>query len=147
MNYTKITYPDLNNGDGCRVTLWLSGCHHRCPGCHNQWMQDPNVGKLFTPETYKKLTEILSLPYIQGITLSGGDPLYNVIEIKSLLRDLKNDFPNKDIWLYTGDKYESIDKEILNLVDVVVDGEYKEELRDITLPFRGSSNQRINYVK
>jgi anaerobic ribonucleoside-triphosphate reductase activating protein len=153
MNYLKITYPDINNGCGCRVTLWVAGCPHHCIGCHNpeSWIEDN--GKPFTEETKEQLFRILELPYIKGITLSGGEPikLYNSQyqqELEDLLVELKKRFPNKDIWVYTGFTFEHIFKMsnwhiILCNIDVLVDGEFELNSRDVSLPFRGSSNQRL----
>lgn len=150
MNFQKIESASLSNGEGWRVVLWVSGCSHHCPGCHNQCTWDPNSGKLFDEKAKEKLFEWLSKPYIKGLTLSGGDPLYqgNRKEITELCKEVKNIFPEKDIWLYTGYKFEEIkDLETISYIDVVVDGEYIEKLRDITLPFRGSSNQKIIRTK
>jgi len=146
MNYESITYPDVNNGIGCRVTLWVSGCTHHCNGCQNRRTWDFNSGKLFNKEAKDKLIEILKLPYIKGLTLSGGDPLCSYNDILDLAKDIKDVFPDKDIWLYTGFTIDVIKKtmpDILIFVDVIVDGEFIESKRDITLAFRGSSNQKI----
>jgi anaerobic ribonucleoside-triphosphate reductase activating protein len=151
MRYIDITYPDVNNGAGCRVTLWVAGCKHNCKGCHNPKTHDYKAGELFTEETYKELSEILSKPYISGLTLSGGDPLcqqpITLAEIENLVKRVKQDFPDKTIWIYTGyyrEYLKGIQLDILKYCDVLVDGPYVEELRDITLPFRGSSNQKIH---
>ena len=156
-----ITAPDINNGTGIRVTLWVSGCKHHCKGCHNQWTWDFNQGKYFTyneNEILNKLSDWLKRDYVQGITLSGGDPLCQdndgLCEIYRLIQWVRNNYPTKDIWLYTGYVKEDIDKSgnmmqqtIINAVDVLVDGPYKEELRDTAhTPFRGSTNQRIIYI-
>lgn len=150
MRYIDITYPDVNNGEGCRVTLWVAGCPHHCLGCHNQHTWDYNIGKEFTEETYEELKNILSKSYIKGLTLSGGDPLGQSDNDLCILLDLvqliKDDFPDKDIWVYTGYKYEDLNEqqlEILKYCDILVDGPYIKELRDVSLEFRGSSNQRI----
>lgn len=151
MRYIDITYPDVNNGEGCRVTLWISGCRHNCKGCHNPHTHDYTAGKVFTEDTYKELSEILSKSYIKGLTLSGGDPLCQsqkiLNELFNLVKRIKSDFPDKDIWVYTGYYKEYLkgkQLEILKYCDVLVDGPYVEELRDITLQFRGSSNQKIH---
>ena len=161
MNYHKITKHDIANGTGVRVVLWLSGCSHHCKGCHNPQTWDKNNGKLFDIISKQELFEALNKPYIDGLTLSGGDPLYNdnLNEVYRLLIETKNNFPNKTIWLYTGYTWEQIiemDKsyedyevnspsplDVAKLCDVLVDGAYIDELRDISLQFRGSSNQRI----
>ena len=154
MKYLSITYPDLENGCGCRVTLWVAGCSHHCLGCHNPETWDYEAGKDFTTKSYQDLKEILKLPYIKGIPLSGGDPLYkdNITGILTLCEKIRQDFPSKDIWLYTGYTWEQILKnpalkEVLNYIDVLVEGPFVQELRDISLAFRGSSNQRIVDVK
>ena len=153
MNVLSITTPDYENGLGCRVTLWISGCSRRCPGCHNPhtWNYDKGT-KLLSKSVFDILDKELNKPYIQGITLSGGDPLdqskESLIELFHFLCVFKIKYPNKDIWLYTGGVFEElitnhIIKMILNKVDVVVDGPFIKELKKIDLPFRGSSNQRI----
>ena len=150
MKYLNILDCDLTNGLGVRVTLFVSGCNHRCKGCHNPESWNPCNGKPFTKEVRAKIIELLDRDYIDGLTLSGGDPLFpdNRDELTSLCKEVKEKFPNKSIWLWTGYLYEEIkDLEIVNYLDVIVDGPYKEELRDITLPFRGSSNQRVIVLK
>ena len=150
MNYLTITKDDTLNGDGLRVVLWVAGCSHHCKGCQNSYSWNPNTGVLFTDETINEIFAELSKDYISGLTLSGGDPLYidNRDTITNLVKSVKEKFPNKTIWLYTGYSYEDIKNlDIINYLDVIIDGEYKEELRDITLPYRGSSNQRIIYLK
>jgi anaerobic ribonucleoside-triphosphate reductase activating protein len=153
MKYLKITSPDINNGPGFRVTLWLPGCQHNCKGCHNQWTHDYNQGEEFTEDTYATLMDILKRPYITGLTISGGDPLYqsnNVLsDLYELITKVRTEAPDKTVWLYTGFKYEDlvgIQMEIANICHVIVDGPYIEELRDVSLPFRGSSNQRIIHI-
>ena len=146
MNYHKIESTNLSNGLGWRVVLWVSGCSHKCEGCHNPETWDPNSGKLFTVKELRKIIEFLDKPYIKGLTLSGGDPLMpeNRAGVLQLVKAVKDNYPTKDIWLYTGYEYSKIkDLDILNYVDVVVDGEFILSERDITLPFRGSRNQKI----
>ena len=149
MRFHNITYPDVNNGEGCRVTLWVAGCTHHCKGCHNPQTWSFKSGREFTEDIKNKLYNVLKLPYIKGITLSGGDPLDSFDDIFELVRDIKNSFNDKDIWLFSGYTLEDIqnsDKNIiLEYIDVLVDGEFKEELKDLSLKFRGSSNQRILY--
>lgn len=153
MNYMAITYPDINNGIGLRVTLWLSGCNHKCIGCHNPETWDPNSGMFFGKLAEERLDYILSLGYIKGLTLSGGDPLYcpNRDSIYNLLLQIKNKFPHKDIWLYTGYKWEDIMndskmKDIVSFCDTVVDGKFIKEKRCLA-KFKGSTNQRVIDVK
>ena len=151
MRYLNITSPDVNNGLGFRVTLWVAGCSHHCKGCHNPETWAYNQGKKLR-EIKDELFEKLSYPYIQGLTLSGGDPLsqnnISLLELYLLLKKIKKKFPDKDIWIYSGDVYEDIVKHkfknlVLSQCDVLVDGPYRYALRDTSLPFRGSSNQRI----
>ena len=153
-----ITAPDINNGIGIRVTLWVSGCTHKCKGCHNSWTWDYNQGKDFnedSDEILNKLSNWLSRDYVDGITFSGGDPLdqdmATLLQLKKLINWVRRNYPTKTIWCYTGYVYEELNdlqKEIADLCDVLVDGPYKEELRDIAhCPFRGSTNQRIIYIK
>ena len=148
MKYSEITYPDVNNGKGCRVTLFVSGCTHHCKGCHNRETWNFNFGKEFTNDVMDKLFDIISKPYIQGLTLSGGDPLDSYDDVLKLVKLFRERFSDKkDIWLYTGyvieDLIHSNKNEILEYIDVLVDGEYDESQRDVSLAFRGSRNQRI----
>lgn len=150
MNYIKIESSSLSNGCGWRVVLWVSGCSHCCKNCHNPETWDVNAGKEYTDKQKQKIMELLSHDYINGLTLSGGDPLHphNRNEIADLVKTVKNTYLDKDIWLYTGYEYEQIaDLDILNYIDYLVDGPYVESLRDVSLPFRGSSNQRIIDIK
>ena len=146
MRIHNISYPDVNNGLGFRVTLWVSGCIHHCKGCQNSETWDFNSGREFTDDDKEIIFKTLSLPYIKGITLSGGDPLCSYDDILLLVKEIKNNFPKKDIWLYTGYTLEFIKdnlKEILDYIDIIVDGKFIEEQKDVSLPFRGSKNQRI----
>lgn len=167
MNYLQIEKTSVANGPGVRVVLWVAGCKRHCPGCQNRESWDLNSGELFDEAAKQELFESLGKPYIKGLTLSGGHPLEpeNVADVYKLVVEIKSEFPNKDIWLYTGYTldifnltalkkgispdcihYNTIHK-ILNMCDVIVDGPYIEEQRDITLPFRGSKNQRLIDVK
>ena len=150
MRYHNITKDDMLNGDGLRVVLWLSGCEHRCPGCHNQVTWDPSGGLQFDREAEDELFDKLDKPYISGLTLSGGDPLYpgNRGEVTILARKFRERFPDKTLWLYTGYLWEDVrELEVIKYVDVLVDGLYVEALRDAQLFWRGSSNQRVIDVK
>ena len=138
------------NGDGLRVTCWVSGCSIGCVNCYNPQTWDFNSGIPFTEETMQEILEDLSKPYIKGLTLSGGHPFdpQNAPKVLEIVKRVKMVFPNKDIWIYSGYVWEDIIKddilkEILKRTDVLVDGAYIDELRDISLAFRGSSNQRI----
>lgn len=165
MNYHKIEKTSVANGTGVRVVLWVSGCSLHCKGCHNPETWSINSGNLFDEDAKRELFEALDKPYIQGVTFSGGHPLepQNVEEVLNLCKEIKEKFPTKDIWLYTGYTFEDIcerycNQAIWNLyrnvteynvwsniqyIDVLVDGKFVEEEKDITLLFRGSKNQRL----
>lgn len=152
-----ITQPDTENGTGCRVTIWCAGCSRHCPGCHNQHTWSYNQGKqLLDADVKNKLYDTVSKDYIQGITFSGGDPLDQshqaLTELYMFISEFKNDFPDKDIWIYSGGYFEEliqhrIIRKILSKCDVLVDGPFIKEQYDPDLSFRGSSNQRIIYLK
>ena len=149
MNYSAIYQTSLADGNGWRTVLFVSGCNHKCKDCHNKEAWDPKHGKKFTSKTKEFLFSCIK-DNIDGLTLSGGDPLYseNIDEVTQLCKEFKARFPNKTIWLYTGSTYEDCTSlEIMNYIDVMVDGEFKVNLKDTTLAFRGSSNQRIIDVK
>jgi len=138
------------NGDGLRVVLWVSGCSHCCKGCQNPFTWDPDGGLPFDDAAKKEIFDQLDKPYISGITFSGGDPLYcaNRLDVRSLIEEIHDKYPNKTIWLYTGYKWEEVwHYPMMKYVDVLIDGEYVEECRDITLLWKGSSNQRVIDVK
>ena len=150
MNYIKVTKNDIANGIGVGCVLWVSGCDIHCKNCHNQSTWDFNSGQLFTEDTMQEILLTLTKPYISRFTISGGHPLdpHNAPKVLEIAKRVKMVFPNKDIWIYTGYVWENIMKdetlrEILKYTDVLVDGAYVDELRDISLAFRGSSNQRI----
>lgn len=165
MNYHDITYPDMNNGDGLRVTLWLSGCSHHCYNCQNPQTWNPDSGILFDKSAEEELFGELSKDYISGLTLTGGDPLHknNIDEVLNLVNKIRLLFGNsKTIWLYTGSEWfdifnggmcfftsdpDYIRREIIKKCDVLVDGRYIDSQRDITLKWRGSSNQRVINVQ
>lgn len=148
MRIHSITYPDVNNGIGCRATLWVDGCSHHCTGCQNKQTWDFMSGKPFDENKKKQLFDIIDLPYIKGLTLSGGDPIDSYEDVLHLVKDFRKRYgEEKDIWLYTGYTLQQLiddgKNEILEYIDYLVDGEYVKGLRDITLAFRGSSNQVI----
>ena len=146
MNYHLIKKDDLLNGDGIRVTLFVSGCGHQCKGCQNPQTWDCNSGMLFDENAKKFLFKQLKKNYISGITYSGGDPLYisNRDEITELAKEIREKFPSKTQWLYTGYEYKDIRHlEILEYIDVLVDGKYIEELRSPNKPWVGSANQEV----
>ncbi len=146
MNYHNILHDDMLNGDGMRVTLFVSGCSLHCKNCQNPCTWNFDGGISFDDDAKCEIFNELSKDYISGITLTGGHPLepQNLGECEQLCKTIKNKFPQKNIWIYTGYKYEKIkDYSILDYVDVLVDGSYVDELRDISLKWRGSKNQRV----
>ncbi len=150
MNYHNITQDDMLNGSGLRTVLWVSGCTHCCEECQNEITWDVNGGIPFDDAAEEELFDNLSKDYIAGVTFSGGDPLHpkNRDEITRLAKKIRKDLPNKTIWLYTGFTWDKIcELEIVNYLDVVVDGRFVKELKDVSLHWRGSSNQRVIDVK
>lgn len=150
MRYHDITKDDMKNGDGLRVVLWLSGCRHHCPGCQNPVTWDPGDGLLFDDRARSEIEEQLEKPYISGMTFSGGDPLFpgNVPEVTAYIKELKRRFSEKTIWLYTGEKWEDIQElEVLQYIDVLIDGRFEQEKKDNLLHWRGSGNQRVIDVR
>ena len=160
MNYMYIDKASISNGLGFRVVLWCSGCTLNCKNCHNPQAQDFNAGKPFNEKAKQIIFDQLNKPYIKGITFSGGHPIEknNSIDVYELIKEIKERFPSKDIWMYTGltlnlKDFEhsslnmTVSNEIFRMCDIVVDGPYINEQRDITLSFRGSKNQRLIDVK
>jgi anaerobic ribonucleoside-triphosphate reductase activating protein len=151
MNYHEIKKDDMNNGDGLRVTLFLSACNHMCKGCHNPQTWNPCSGNKFDESTRQEIFEQLDKGYISGITFSGGDPLHenNVEDVKSLIKEIKERYPTKDIWIYTGYTYNDLiclypkKYEVVKLCNVLVDGEFIQELADINYHWAGSVNQNV----
>lgn len=146
MRYHNITKDDMLNGDGLRVVLWVAGCSHCCRECHNPVTWDPDGGLPFDEAAKQELFEQLEKPYISGITFSGGDPLHaaNRLGVRNLMSEIKSRYPDKTIWLYTGDVWENIfHYPMMQFVDVLVDGEFKVELKDAKLLWKGSGNQRV----
>ena len=156
MNYGEIKKYDIADGPGVRVTLFVSGCRHHCKGCFNAETWDFHYGNLYTEKTEKEILDALNHPYIAGLTLLGGEPFEpeNQRELVKLLKKVREMYPKKNIWSYSGyvyDKdlipggrsYTEVTDEMLSYIDVLVDGPFVEDLKDITLQFRGSSNQRI----
>lgn len=154
----------MNNGDGLRVVLWLSGCSHHCKGCQNPQTWNVDSGIPFDEKAEEELFNELSKDYISGVTFTGGDPLHenNIIGVLNLIIKIRNELPNKTIWLYTGYNWERLfvneddvcsicedqfRRTIICGCDVLVDGCYEEDKRDITLKWRGSSNQRVINVQ
>ena len=160
MNYAKINKNDIANGIGVRVTLFVSGCTHFCKGCFNSEAWDFNYGEPFTKETENELLEALAPSWIDGLTLLGGEPMepQNQRALLPFLKRLKEMYPKKTIWCFSGYTLEDelltdsrarceVTDEMLSLIDVLVDGEFVEELKDISLRFKGSSNQRLIDLK
>lgn len=146
MRYHNITKDDMLNGDGLRVVLWVAGCSHCCKECHNPVTWDPDGGLPFDENAKTEIFEQLDKPYISGITFSGGDPLHaaNRLEVRNLAAEIKEKYPNKTIWLYTGDSWENIQHyAIMQYVDVLVDGEFKIDQKNVRLLWKGSENQRV----
>lgn len=148
MNYHNITHDDMSNGDGLRVVLWLAGCEHHCDGCQNPITWNPDDGLRFDDRAKFEIFKELEKEYIAGITFSGGDPLHenNVEGVLKLIKEIRQKFPNKTVWLYTGYKLEEltgIKKEVAHSCDVVVDGKFIKELADVNYPWAGSTNQKV----
>ena len=152
MYYSDIKYPDVANGLGVRVSLFVSGCRRHCPECFNKEAQDFKYGKPFTDKEITFIESRLQLPQVRGLSLLGGEPMEieNVTELLPLCEYLKSTYTNKDIWCYTGYTYEELlnrnniaTKEILKYIDILVDGDFQIDKKSLNLKFRGSSNQRI----
>lgn len=146
MNYGKIKPVDVANGEGVRVSVFFSGCPHHCKGCFNQELWDYDAGELFSTETILKIIQLCMNDHISGLSLLGGEPLApkNIKGVMDLCHIFKRYFPNKTIWCYTGYDWEEIRHlYVMKHIDVLVDGQFVEALKDPRLKFRGSSNQRI----
>lgn len=160
MNYAAIKKNDIANGEGVRVSLFVSGCTHGCKGCFNREAWDFAYGAPFTEETEAELLTALSPDYVNGLTLLGGEPFEpeNQKVLIGFLRKVREKFPGKDVWCYTGYVMDEellkesrarcgVTDQMLSMIDVLVDGKFVEELKDISLPFRGSRNQRVINVR
>ncbi|MDD3240294.1 MAG: anaerobic ribonucleoside-triphosphate reductase activating protein [Lachnospira sp.] len=160
MNYAEIKYSDVANGPGVRTTLFVSGCTHHCKGCFNEIAWDFNYGTPFTEETIQEILDSMKPDYISGLTLLGGEPFEhnNQIGLLPLVKAVKEAYPNKDIWCFSGylfdkDILENMcekwpeTKELLSYIDVLVDGKFVEELKNLNLKFKGSENQRTILVQ
>ena len=154
MNYAKIYRADIANGQGFRVSLFVSGCARSCKGCFNKEAQDPAFGKLFDDKAKQKIFKELEHDWCRGVSFLGGEPLSKLSDnrktVIAFAKEVKEKFPTKDIAIWSGYTLEEIQaddtmKDILKYVDVLVDGPFVEEQKDLSLPFRGSSNQRILY--
>ena len=160
MNYADIKKIDVANGEGVRVSVFVSGCNHHCKGCFNQCAWDFNYGKEFSEKEEQQIIDYMNHDYISGLSLLGGEPLEprNQEGLLPLVKKVKKKFPNKNIWCYTGFDFEKdvvgkmakdneTTRELLKYIDVIVDGKFEEDKRDLKLQFRGSSNQKIVDVK
>lgn len=153
MNVNGINFESIVDGMGVRVVTYISGCTHNCAGCHNPKTHDFDSGKLFTLELQQQIIDyIKKTPFIKGITFSGGDPMSSPIDVLNYIYMIKSEIPDINIWLYTGFLYDDIllDKDKLNIlkeINVLVDGKFKLPLKDTTLVFKGSTNQRIINVQ
>ncbi|MDO4293324.1 MAG: anaerobic ribonucleoside-triphosphate reductase activating protein [Eubacteriales bacterium] len=146
MRYHDITKDDMKNGDGLRVVLWVAGCGHHCPECHNPLTWDPEGGLVFDSAARQEIFDQLDKSYISGLTLSGGDPLHpaNRAEVTELVRQVKRRYPQKTVWLYTGYPWEQVcSLPVMRDVDVCVDGKFLREEKDPKLLWKGSKNQRV----
>lgn len=146
MRYAQMRKMDISNGEGIGVALFTQGCPFHCKGCFNPETWDFNGGKEWTDKEEKEFLELMDRPYIKRISFLGGEPLaeQNDDTLPSLIMEIKMQFPDKKIWVYSGNVWENLkDKPVMKYIDVLVDGPFVEELKDLTLPFRGSSNQRI----
>lgn len=149
MKILKIEKENVANGSGIRTVIWVSGCEHHCLGCHNKDTWDPEQGKPIDRDLLKEIFKTVDNDYVSGITFTGGDPLapYNRDVVITLAMTLKTSF-KKNIWLWTGYKFEEISMiPNIDVFDVIVDGKFEIDKRDLTLPWRGSTNQRVIDVK
>ncbi|MBR5420699.1 MAG: anaerobic ribonucleoside-triphosphate reductase activating protein [Lachnospiraceae bacterium] len=146
MRYHNITHDDMLNGDGLRVVLWVAGCEHCCPGCQNPITWDPQGGLPFDEAAKQEIFDQLDKSYISGLTFSGGDPLFatNRLDVRGFAEEVRERYPDKTIWLYTGYRWEDIlHYPVMQYIDVLVDGEFIEARKDVNLLWKGSSNQRV----
>ena len=152
MNYSLIREMDISNGPGVRVSLFCSGCEFHCKNCFNPQTWNFDNGKKFDDNTLEQILELMDKPYVTGLSLLGGEPLHprNVDEIHKIVLAVKNKFPTKTIWIWSGFVYENLNDKQLSCVkdaDVLVDGQFVDELKDFRLKYRGSSNQRVIDIK
>ena len=146
MRYNLIRKMDISNGPGVRVSIFMQGCEFHCKNCFNPETWDFKDGKEFTDETIEKVLDIANKDHIVGLSILGGEPMHktNIEGTKKLAKAFKEKYPNKNIWTWSGFRFEDLkDKDVLKYIDVLVDGTYKDELHDPTLKWRGSSNQRV----
>lgn len=149
MNISGINFESVVDGEGVRVVVYVSGCLHNCKGCHNPTSHSFTAGQAFTADLQDEIVSyIKKTPFISGLTLSGGDPMYSAAEITPFIEHLKSELKNISVWIYSGFTFEQICEDgemfhLLKLCDVLVDGEFVLEQRDTTLAYKGSRNQRI----
>lgn len=150
MRYNLIRKMDISNGPGVRVSIFMQGCHFHCKNCFNPETWDFEGGKEFTDETVEKVLDLCNNDAVKGLSILGGEPMHpnNIEGTTKLAKAFKDKYPEKNLWVWSGFKFEELkDKEPLKYIDVLVDGNYKDELHDPTLKWRGSSNQRVIDVK
>ena len=151
MRYNKIRKMDISNGPGVRVSIFMQGCNFNCKNCFNPETHDFTAGKEFTDETLNKILDLCGNENIEGLSILGGEPMHpkNIEGTTKLAKAFKEKFPNKTLWVWSGFTFEKYlkDKPVLNYVDVLVDGQYVDELHNPTLKWKGSSNQRVIDVK
>ena len=151
MHYNKIRKMDISNGPGVRVSIFFLGCQFHCKGCFNRETWDFNVGKEFNDEVIKHVIDLCNKDYIVGLSILGGEPLNpkNIEGATLLAKTFKEQYPSKTIWLWSGYLFDEYiyDKEIVNFLDVIVDGQFKIELSNPSLRYKGSSNQRVIDVR
>jgi anaerobic ribonucleoside-triphosphate reductase activating protein len=150
MNYSIIRHLDIANGPGCRVSIFVSGCEHRCKNCFNPETWNFNYGEEFTEDTLNSILELAKSDYISGLSILGGEPLHsrNLPDVLKLARKFKEKYPEKTVWLWTGYLLEDVLEYLVDSeIDVIVDGKFVEELKDLRLKYRGSSNQRVIDLK
>ena len=146
MRYSQIRNLDIANGPGCRVSVFVSGCEHRCKNCFNPETWNFNHGNEFTEDTLKGILKFAKPEHISGLSILGGEPLHpkNIEEVLKLAGKFKEVYPDKTIWLWTGYLLEEVFEDLVDSsIDIIVDGKFVEELKDLRLKYRGSSNQRI----
>ena len=150
MRYNTIRQLDIANGPGCRISIFVQGCTFNCPGCFNTVARDFEGGKEFTDQTMQLLLELAEPSHVSGLSILGGEPLHprNREEVIRLARKFKEKYPDKTVWLWTGYLIEEVFEDLVDSeIDVVVDGKFVEELKDLRLKYRGSSNQRVIDLK
>ena len=150
MYYSKIRQLDIANGPGCRVSVFVSGCDHHCKGCFNPETWCFTHGQRFTDETKERFLELAKPTHISGISILGGEPLHpqNRREVLELVKKFKTAYPEKTVWLWTGYLLEDVLKDLVDSgIDVIVDGKFKEDLKDLRLKYCGSKNQRVIDLK